>query len=380
MNKKSHHIHLLLIFVPTFLVCTLFILGQGRALASSQPVRLTITNVSLEKKSFDPEKEQARIRYRLSEQAMVSVRLYDIDDFLVRGLVADGPASKGYNIVSWDGRDDAGNYLPPGAYTYVIEAKSLYSKQKALYDRTDETYGRQLVLRSLSYDDETGKVEYVLPKAAMLRIRVGIKEGGPLLTTLVDWHPQEAGRHRYLWDGNIGPSDLDLRGDPTVEFNLSAYSLSDNSVIIRYTHHPLGNSSKVRRQDVHKRAGVNPLAPKYLHATHARTRCREPDFRIELPGVSEHADDGTPIVGGAVPVKIVLSKQDKKFLQDERFEIVFFVDFVFLHEEEEGISPFTYFFDTKGMREGRHLLTVNVYSFKDHIGAKTQSICVKKVR
>jgi hypothetical protein len=316
----------------------------------------------------------------LSKEALASVKLYDIDGYLVRSLVSKRSAKKGYNTIKWDGKDDAANYLPAGAFTYLIEAISLDSKETVFYDLTDQTFGKELTLRSLSYDDKTGKIEYVLPKAAMLRIRAGIKEGGPLLATLIDWQPQQAGRHQYLWSGKIGLDDVDLKSHPNVEFNLTTYSLPENSILIKYTNPQPNILPKVQSSSAKRRTRATSPFKKYLHATHPRAKCREPRFAIEFPHVSEYADDGAPIVSGVVPVRIIIDKQDKKLLQDERYEIVFFVDFVFLYEEEEGISPFTYFFDTKGMSEGRHLITVNVYGFKDHIGTETRSVDVKRAK
>jgi len=214
----------------------------------------------------------------------------------------------------------------------------------------------------------------------MLRIRVGIKEGGPLLATLIDWQPQQAGRHQYLWSGKIGLDDVDLKSQPNIEFNLTAYSLPENSIIIKYTDPQQNISPKVKSSSAKRKTRTTSPFKKYLHATHPRAECREPRFAIKFPNVSEYTDDGTPIVSGIVPVRIILDKKDKKILQDERYEIVFFVDFVFLYEEEEGISPFTYFFDTKGMSEEKHFLTVNIYSFKDHIGTETRSIDVKRAK
>ena len=257
---------------------------------------------------------------------------------------------------------------------------SLDSKQTAIYDRTDESYGKELTLRSLSYDAKTGRIEFVLPRAAMLRIRVGLKQAGPLLATLLDWQPKQAGRHRYIWDGNIGLSDVDFRTNPMIQLNLAAYSLPDNSIIVRYNKPPEKAFSKSKSDGSGKRPKKESPFKKYLHAVHPMDKCREPQFSMEFPGVTEFTDDKIPIVSGNVPVRITVHDRDKKFLQDQRFEAVIFVDFMFLFEEEEGISPATYFIKTAGMNEGKHFITVNLYGFKDHIGTKTKQVFVKRIK
>jgi len=377
MNNKRKHIW------PYLLAGILFaglvrIVDLAVAAQDTLPVKLTISNVSLEKKTINPTIEQGRITYRLSENARVRVCLYDRDDFLVRIVTSDEQASRGYNTVTIDGKDNQDRWLPPGAYTYVIEAESLDSTQRISYDIKDESYGKMLTLRSLTYDDKTGKVEYVLPKAAMLRVRVGMKDGGPLLATPIDWQAQSAGRNQYIWDGNIGLSDVDFRTNQMIQLNLAAYSLPDNCIIIRYDKQPSKMASISELQQSEKRPNKVVSHTMYLHAVHPMIKCREPQFSMEFPNVTEYTDDKIPIVRGNVPVRMTVHDQDKKFLQDERFEAVIFVDFVFLYEEEEGISPATYFLNTVGMNEGKHFLTVNLYGFKDHIGTQTKAIYVKR--
>jgi len=377
MNNKRKHICLYLL-VGILFAGRFRMVELAEAIQDTQSVELIISNVSLEKKAIDPTVEQGRITYKLSEDARVRVCLYDRDDFLVRIVTSKEQPSKGYNTVTIDGKDDRDRWLPPGAYTYVIEAESLDSNRKTSYDIKDESHGKMLTLRSLTYDDKAGKVEYVLPKAAMLRVRVGMKEGGPLLITPIDWQAQSAGRNQYIWDGNIGLSNVDFRTNPMIQLNLAAYSLPDNCIIIRYDKQPSKMASISALQQTEKRPSKAVSHAMHLHAIHPMHKCREPRFSMDFPSITEFTNDNVPIVSGNVPVRITVHDHDKKFLQDERFEIVFFVDFIFLYEEEDGISPATYFLKTAGMNEGKHFLTVNLYSFKDHIGTQTKAIYVKR--
>ena len=65
-------------------------------------------------------------------------------------------------------------------------------------------------------------------------------------------------------------------------------------------------------------------------------------------------------------------------LINSRFEILFFMDNVFLFEEEEGTSPFTYRLDTKGLNQGEHILTVNIYGYQDHIASHSKRIFIQR--
>ena len=76
---------------------------------------------------------------------------------------------------------------------------------------------------------------------------------------------------------------------------------------------------------------------------------------------------------GIVPVKIDLGELDKGRLIGNRFEIKLYVDDLFIFEEEQGLSPYTYRWNTKGISKGNHILTVNVIEAggMDHIGTKS---------
>ncbi|MCX7935210.1 MAG: hypothetical protein N3A66_08140, partial [Planctomycetota bacterium] len=56
--------------------------------------------------------------YEVPEDSQVTVQLQDEKGMFVRILVAQGERRAGKNIERWDGLDDSGNLLPPGAYKW----------------------------------------------------------------------------------------------------------------------------------------------------------------------------------------------------------------------------------------------------------------------
>src|SRR3989338_7199789 len=52
----------------------------------------------------------------------------------------------------------------------------------------------EILAKDISFDLANGEIRYILPEPALVRIRIGMPEGGPLLRTLVDWERLEAGR------------------------------------------------------------------------------------------------------------------------------------------------------------------------------------------
>ncbi|MFA5034618.1 MAG: FlgD immunoglobulin-like domain containing protein [Candidatus Margulisiibacteriota bacterium] len=90
---------------------------------------LTISGVTNYPNPFNPNREQTKIRYRLSADAdEVRIRIYDITGSLVTEL--DGTTNgegmsvwQKYNDVSWDGRNGRGDLVVNGIYPFEITAR-----------------------------------------------------------------------------------------------------------------------------------------------------------------------------------------------------------------------------------------------------------------
>jgi hypothetical protein len=83
--------------------------------------RPVVTNDGVSPDPFNPEVQVAYIRYILTENASVSIQVYNNQDQLIRTLGT--PAGRpGENHTTWDGTDDEGNLMADGIYTYVISA------------------------------------------------------------------------------------------------------------------------------------------------------------------------------------------------------------------------------------------------------------------
>ena len=354
----------------------------GRKISTS----LQISNVSLSRKTFNPAKgEQVKIKYRLSRNASAGVGIYDSMNRLVRVIHGSDAGEPGYSLLLWDGKDQRGTIVPDDAYTYVIYAMDKEGNI-SMFDPVDSG-GLKLDLRHPSLNRRTGEIEYVLPKAGRVRIRLGI-EDGPLLLTLIDWEPRQAGRQKEIWDGRDEPGlMINPLANPDISVVLSAFSLPDNSVITTGNNLTREGYKEVMpaEEDFNLSTGhivaykknTSSRRNKAVHAPHPREDCHEPGFRIELVGHTQN-EGGIPLINGMVPVRIHIDKKDKQRLIDSRFEVMFYVDHVFLFEEEEGFSPFTYMWDTNGMSEGEHLLTLNILGYDNHIGTKTVKIKIKR--
>jgi len=359
-----------------FFISCLLCFQAADAGAEENPLR--ISNVSLDKKTFSPEKDgSVKITYKLSKDAAVTVNIYDESDRRVRTLGSHVKTAAGFCSAEWDGKDDEGKFLPSGAYIYTLEAVG-DSGEKAKYDPADQTGGMLLEIRKPVLDTEKGEISYVLPKAGMVRIRAGIKEG-PHLRTLIDWTPREAGANTEKWDGKDKAGLIDLFQIPKREVYIFAYSLPDNCIILKTK--PAESVPVLFANNPEYRSKTEGYSdPKYKHALHEKAICHEPEFEVTFPESLPRTAEGVPIVEGnkPVPVKVSISEKDRRHLESARFEVMFFVDTVFIFEDEEGFTPFTYMWNTQGLSDGEHVFTVNIMSYDDHCGVETQKVMIRR--
>lgn len=337
----------------------------------SEATQLKIENVSLSSKTFDPEKkEMVRINFSLSKRAKATIYILDPEGGLVRELT-ESNGKKGYNSITWDGRDYQERIVGYNAYSYLILAN--LDKEEALYDPI-YTGGLELKVTGLTFDKEKKSISYVMPKAGRVRIRLGIKDGGPLLRTLIDWEPREAGEKSELWDGMDVSGIMEFYKEPKLQIAIVAFSLPENTIIVKGKNIKPYNypSAEIPRTEL--RPEQKRLL--YKHALHKREGCHEPRFNVEFIGSKN--EEVIPVLSETTPIRVTLDEADRRILTNARYEVAFYIDNIFLFEEESGFSPYTYIWNTKGMSKGEHFITVIVQGYDDHIGTATKKVMIKK--
>jgi len=339
--------------------------------AADRATALEITRVRLDRKTFNPSEQTVSVSFEINQRADVKVLFYDRAGQRVR-VLSRSEAGPGRTSVSWDGRRADGRLAPGNVFLYVIEATSP-AAERATYNPARDTGGLAVDPLSYTLDRRTGTIEYVLPKTCMIRLRVGL-EDGMLAGTLHDWEPRTAGRHVEKWDGADPSGLMNLLNRPDLNLNLTCYTLPSNTVITTGKVTPLDPNAPPPAND----EAADPWARKgkYLHYQHPPAACHEPRFRVSFPAGAAADANEPPTLGGVTPVRVDLDERDARDLIRKRFEIILYVDGVFLFEMEEGSSPFTFSWDTTNVPRGPHVLTVNVMSYDDHVGVVSRRLII----
>jgi flagellar hook assembly protein FlgD len=329
--------------------------------------------------SFSPERNETfgiPVFIPSSEQVKaLQIEIRTGDDDLVRTLKAARVSSTvSEYLIEWNGRDSNGAIVPDEAYHPVLVVTDADDETHRLDSRT-QSGGEEV------YDFEKhikpGTIEYILPAASRVLVRAGIKNG-PLLRTVVDWEPRTKGFHAERWDGRDEDNLVHIERNPDVGYLIVGYQLPDKSIIT------YGNDRETYRQ-YRERHGL-PLREiafeKRLPERNGRVIRQEfynPLLQQKSPGIEvvlldeESRQPVDRIVGfGEVLTELRLNALDEIYLDQERYEISFFIDNRFIAEEEQGFVPFVWRWSPGrlGIEPGEHLLTVNVSGYRGQVGVR----------
>ncbi|MDO8580599.1 MAG: hypothetical protein Q7S13_03880, partial [Candidatus Omnitrophota bacterium] len=182
----------------------------------------------------------------------------------------------------------------------------------------------------------TGRIHYVLPEDALVRIRIG--QDGPLFRTLLDWEKREKGAHDEIWDFKDETGKVDFSTWKNFKIIFSARNVDSST--------------------------SNPSIPVGLH--------KAPKIHISFPEID--MPDDKIVLRGMASIRATVDEADFKWLSNSKIENIIFMDGVFLHEEEEGNNPFNYQLDTRLYNNGPHVLIINTVSYAGETGTAALTI------
>ncbi len=346
-----------------------------------EPVPFIISDVKIDHKEFNPSKGEAvTISYHISKPAKAIIKIFDPDMCLIRDLMSEDIGSPGHNKVVWNGKDLEGNMVPDEAYFFTVEAMD-YQGNFTFYDPTTISGGVSFILE-VNFNKEKSSISYELPKDARVKIRAGISSGGPLLKNILNWSPRLSGQNEEIWDGKDESKNIDAVSQKGYGLTAEAISLTENSILTYgntdYDYFKYKNDiaperpKKVERPLFQSKTTwqeLQPVEPVILGS--------EPKFRLELPQRFKKTEEGIPQVAGKTQIKIYLDDKMKRYVTEQRYEIIFFADFTFITEMEEGYSPITLVWDTRDTSNGEHIITVNVATLTGQISSASMRVVVQ---
>ncbi|TCK18884.1 FlgD-like protein [Thiogranum longum] len=335
---------------------------------------LEIERVSHAPAQFIPTKGKfTNINFALSEKADVELKVFDDRDKLVRRIARKDLAA-GEQTIPWSGQDEAGHTVPAEAYRYTLTANTTVE-----HDLSDLT-GGETVRSKILWNSDKMQFEYSLDKPSRVLIRVGLENHGPLMATIRNWVPRQAGSHIERWDGKDASGELDLSKHPKLVVSMRAYTLSQNTILVGPEPNQVSFIRAMTWPSESRKVKKKPV--KRMIAAQQQSAETRGDYlvNLNLPEGLKTDKHGVPIVTGHIPVMLDVDEKHRTIALNRRSETVFYIDGQFTFENEVGFLPMAWMLDTTHLNNGEHFLSVNLRGYEGNFGLATRKIIVQHPR
>ncbi|MGB3262208.1 S8 family serine peptidase [Paenisporosarcina sp.] len=146
--------------------------------------------------------------YKLSKPGIVTIQLFK-NDHLVSTLEQNVAKSQGNQSFVWDGKDQSGNVLPDGQYSYsisIVDAYKLSQTYKGIMNIALTQIEIQYPTAVQFIEDDTAEVFYKLSQQA--NVTIEIFDGNNKIRTVVSDKKTAKGINHFEWDGYDDNGDL----------------------------------------------------------------------------------------------------------------------------------------------------------------------------
>ncbi len=335
---------------------------------------LAASQVNLQSVSTTALSANQRANYKVNTTlpGQLSLEIRSPDGDLVRTLTQPKTAAPGTHTFTWNGTDAKGKPVANEAYCARAVLKT---KTTQTIDDPCQRTGGEVLEGITASTSAQGDISYTLEKPARVLVRVGMKNGA-MMRSLAVWQPRAAGRNLHHWNGFDENHQTDLR-TPRLALMVSAFTLPDFSVITSTQNAP--DYRTWRRQQGWSEKPDTPIenhqlerAGKRIARQHHMPRFKnsEPRINIKLTDTQGQALDTTTLPD-KVRISVDLHPDDRWLMQEQLYEVGFFVNGDFVSEEENGYVPIGWIWNTAELKPGQHLLTVNLTGFTGRVGTKT---------
>jgi len=351
--------------------------GREGEAPAEQNVR--ITNVERTQRQFSPSTgEVVDLRFSLSESAEVTLTILGPSRELIAVPLEGKPCPQGQNTVTWDGHDVDGVLVPDEAYTFKIRAVT--GENSDLWDPLLDSGGERVIAGDLTTVDEN-RFSYQLPAAARVLVRAAVVDG-PLVRTIVNWAPRPPGLAVEQWDGMDSAGVRRVSTIENLRIAVMAFALPEKAIITQGNsalsygeyYRTLPGRRAHDEQYPRTKAEGEQISPHWYIPVHQN---RDPALAMSFVGTDVPADAARPVVisksASPMLVRVDIPDSDERaFMGNQKFELIIYVDDIRILEVEQGHVPFNYPWDISAIEPGRHILTISVASFRNHVGTSSR--------
>lgn len=349
------------------------------AYASNPDVKEIVKVKEYARSSFSPTKDETfTIEVEITnpdkvKQIDLSIVSYDGD--LIRSSLSKKIDKKtAVRQFSWDGRDNKGNVVADESYHPIIKV-SLNDGSVVEWDAKKFSGGKEVYEFPKRYRPNI--IEYELPQNSRVLIRAGEKNGA-MLRTIVDWEPRVSGLHIERWNGKDADDVAVIETNPKLAYLIVGYELPFASIITygndkqTYREYREANKMPVLNGELSQRELLRDGKVMRREFYTPVLKQKSPRIDLSLREVGKGKEITKLALLDEVIVNVGIHELDEMYLDQQRYEISFFIDGEFISEEEQGFVPYTWCWSPgrHGIIAGKHVLTVNVSGYEGQVGVK----------
>jgi hypothetical protein len=218
------------------LVFALALMTAGPASAAAQAT--VFKGITTTRPHMNPTAgESVELRVTLTRAGRVDALVVDRDGFPVRTLAQRREVAAGANAFVWDGRADDGRIVPDEAYSFKVDWTD--GPRSETYFPAAMSSAMQ-TLKANYYSARTATLSYTLAVPSRVHVQAGVvrknprtgRREGPVLKTIVNREPREAGLVAEHWSGLDESGIISVYDQPDFVVAIAAFPLPANSVIV----------------------------------------------------------------------------------------------------------------------------------------------------
>lgn len=353
-----------------YIATTLYTFFIVLIFSTNIPAADLIHNVQVDKSDLDlATPDNVTITWVLTEPVTTSVFICDLKGNLVRNLMNKDQLESGNHSITWNGMDQYDTNVANGVYYPIVKAKSIRNGSDT-YNPTSQTWGHDVIPQDLKYKEQI--ISFAIQRATYARLRVGLKEGGPVYKTLAPWQLWTPGEHQVVWNGKDHEDFNDVTEKEKLTYSFDAFEIPENSMVVR-------NAPDFDRGSVvYENFPTHPPATSKTsyYALAPTSHELEPEITAEF--TNSTSSDGRAILQGRTECSVsFLSPEKGSAVISKGSELLLYLDDEFIVEYPISGIPTIVAFDTTKHSNGNHYLTFNLLTPDDRAGVAIKKILIK---
>ncbi len=315
----------------------------------------------------------ADITFSLTEPCTLNLFICTTAGEIVRNLITAEEMSAGEHTKSWDGVDDNFKAAANGLYFPIIQCKSK-KKGAFTYDPSAHPWGEEVPAQNFSYNNGGKELSFEIDRPAYARLRVGLKDGGPVYRTLAPWRLWQAGPHRVQWNGKDKRNTRSVLNKEKLSYSFDSFTVPENSIVVVNPKPAMASAGTNL-----KKYPINPPRGGRLSyfALEADSQGEELELAVILKTSQKDWKGKTVIKGEAVYGVDFVDFDKKSSTIKPGSELIIYVDDLYVAEHPIDNMPATIAFDSTKFKNGKHEVTINVMVTDDRAGIWQDTVLIK---